>query len=338
VAFRNLLGHGPTLALLSRAIQAGTLPPSLIFAGPAGIGKRSAALACAQALNCLTPAPPGDALPADACGACAVCRRMARGLHPDVSVVVPGENGSIKIDAVRDEIRKTAYKPFEARRRVIIFDDAEALGDDAQNALLKTLEEPPAGSVLILVTAQPHQLLPTVRSRCPVVRFAPLEAGDVAAWLIREQGVPESRAHAVAALARGSLAVARATADAGVEQVREAAERVLLAVADARDPRQRLEATRDLVGKGKGTGASEREALATHLHALASLLRDLGALGTGRAAGLVNSDLQGSLTRMAERFDAARTLRAFAAVDEALLALEKNASPKIVADWVVLQL
>jgi DNA polymerase-3 subunit delta' len=338
VAFRNLLGHGPTLALLSRAIQAGTLPPSLIFAGPAGIGKRSAALACAQALNCLTAAPPRDALPADACGECAVCRRIARGLHPDVSVVVPGESGSIKIDAVREEIRKTAYKPFEGRRRVIIFDDAEALGDDAQNALLKTLEEPPAGSVLILVTAQPHQLLPTVRSRCPVVRFAPLEAADVAACLIREQGVPESRAHAVAALARGSLAVARATADAGVEQVREAAERVLLAVADARDPRQRLEATRDLVGKGKGTGASEREALATHLHALASLLRDLGALGTGRAAGLVNSDLQGSLTRMAERFDAARTLRAFAAVDEALLALEKNASPKIVADWVVLQL
>ena len=336
--FRHLLGHGPTLALLSRAIHAGTLPPSLIFAGPAGVGKRSAAIAAAQALNCLAPAPARDPLPADACGECPVCRRIARGLHPDVSVVVPGDNGSIKIDAVREEIRKTAYKPFEARRRVIVFDDAEALGDDAQNALLKTLEEPPAGSVLVLVTAQPHQLLPTVRSRCPIVRFAPLDAAEVAAWLIREQHVPESRAHAVAALARGSLAIARVTADTGIEQVREAAERVLLAVADARDPRQRLEATRDLVGKGKGTGASEREALATHLHALASLLRDLGALGTGQAAGLVNSDLHGSLTRMADRFDTGRTLRAFAAVDEALLALEKNASPKIVADWVVLQL
>lgn len=336
--FRTLFGHGPTLALLSRAIQAGTLPPSLIFAGPSGVGKRRAALACAQALNCLSPVSDADALIHDACGDCASCRRIARGMHPDVSLVVPGENGSIKIDAVREEIRKTAYRPFEARRRVIIFDEAEALGEDAQNALLKTLEEPPAGSVLILVTAQPHQLLPTVRSRCPVIRFAPLEPDDVAAWLMREQQVPDARARAVAALARGSLAVARDTADTGVEQVREAAERVLLAVADARDPRQRLEATRDLVGKGKGTGASEREALATHLHALAALLRDLGALGTGRTAGLVNSDLQGSLGRMVERFDAARTLRAFAAVDEALLALEKNASPKIVADWVVLQL
>jgi alpha-D-ribose 1-methylphosphonate 5-triphosphate diphosphatase PhnM len=139
-------------------------------------------------------------------------------------------------------------------------------------------------------------------------------------------------------VSRGSLAVARETAEGGAEQVREAAERVLVAVADARDPRARLEATRDLVGKGKGTGASEREALATHLHALAALLRDLGTIATGSPAALVNVDLQASLGRIADRFDAGRTVRAFGAVDEALVALEKNASPKIVADWIVLQL
>ena len=155
---------------------------------------------------------------------------------------------------------------------------------------------------------------------------------------MREDGLTETKAHAVAAVARGSLSVARETAARGAEQVREAAERVLATVADARDPRARLEATRDLVGKGKGTGASEREALSTHLHALASLLRDLGAMATGSSAGLVNVDLQASLGRIAERFDAGRTVRAFGAVDEALVALEKNASPKIVADWIVLQL
>ena len=109
-------------------------------------------------------------------------------------MVEPGETGSIKIDVVREEIRQTAFKPFEARRRVIIFNDAESLGDDAQNALLKTLEEPPPGSVLILVTAQPNRLLATVRSRCPVVRFAPLAAGrrrqwlDAGAWGARDRG------------------------------------------------------------------------------------------------------------------------------------------------------
>ncbi len=336
--FRSLLGHTTTLSLLSRAAGAGTLPPSLIFAGPDGVGKRAAAVALAQALNCLTPAPPTDRLARDACGECAICRRIARGMHPDVTVIEPGDTGSIKIDVVREEIRKTTFKPFEGRRRVIVFNDAEGLGEDAQNALLKTLEEPPPGSVLILVAAQPHLLLATVRSRCPVVRFAPLGPAEVAQWLMREQAVPEARARAVAAVARGSLSVARETVETGVEAVREAAERVLATVADARDPRARLEATADIVGKGKGTGASERESLSVHLHALASLLRDLGALGTGSADHVMHVDLAASLQRLQPSFGADRVVKAFAAVNRALGALDRNASPKIVADWVVLQL
>ena len=94
----------------------------------------------------------------------------------------------------------------------------------------------------------------------------------------------------------------------------------------------------DIVGKGKGSGASERESLSTHLHALASLLRDLGALGTGSAASVVNVDLEPSLARLLPSFGADRTVKAFAAVDRALDALDRNASPKIVADWVVLNL
>ena len=266
--FRSLLGHHLTLTLLSRATAAGTLPPSLIFAGPEGVGKRAAALALAQALNCPTPVAPTDRLALDACGECPVCRRIDRGLHPDVTVVEPGETGSIKIDVVREAIRQTTFKPFEARRRVIIFNDADGLGDDAQNALLKTLEEPPPGSVLILVTAHPHRLLATVRSRCPVVRFAPLLPADVAQWLMQAHGIAETEARAVAAVSRGSLAAARETAHTGVEAVREAAGRVLATVSDARDPRARLEATADIVGKGKGSGASERDSLSTHLHAL----------------------------------------------------------------------
>ena len=338
MTFRSLIGHGPTLRLVSRAIEAGTLPPSLIFAGPAGVGKRAAANAVAQVLNCTAVVSPGGGLAIDACGECLTCKRIEKQKHFDVHVLTPEATGNINIEAVREVLAQTAYKPYEGRRRVLIIDEADALGAPGQNALLKTLEEPPPSLVSILVTHRDQELLPTVRSRCPVIRFAPLAAGDIAAWLMREDGLSETRARAVAAVSRGSLGVARETADGGAEQIREAAERVLVTVADARDPRARLEATRDLVGKGKGTGASEREALATHLHALAALLRDLGALATGSSAGLVNMDLQGSLGRIADRFDAGRTVRAFGAVDEALLALDKNASPKIVADWIVLQL
>lgn len=344
MSFRHLFGHRATLSILSRAIDAGSLPPSLIFAGQDGVGKRSAALAVAQALNCPAPLRPARGpdgsgpLPIDGCGECPTCRRIARGVHPDVIVVEPGDNGSIRIEAVREEVRKTGFKPFEAKRRVILFDHAEALTTDAQDALLKTLEEPPPSSVLILVTSQPHLLLPTVRSRCPGVRFAPLAAADVAAWLMREQQLSEPQARAVAAVARGSLTVARETADTGVENVRAAAQRVLEHVADAADPRQRLEAAKELVGKGRGAGASERDSLATHLHALGSLLRDLGALSTEATSGVMNPDLEPALARLSPAFDTDRTLRAFEAVDRALGALDRNASAKTVADWVVLQL
>src|SRR5436853_7372278 len=97
----DVVGHGRLIELLSRSIQKGSLPPSLLFSGPSGVGKRLTATAVAQALNCLSG---GDSRQArgDACGTCSACRRIARGIHPDVIVVEPGESGAIKIDAVRD--------------------------------------------------------------------------------------------------------------------------------------------------------------------------------------------------------------------------------------------
>ena len=347
--FRDLAGNRTVLGLLARAIDAGTLPPSLIFGGPEGVGKRQAALALAQALNCLTPvrpapwpdAPSAPPLAIDACGTCAICSRIARQIHPDVLVISPEETGIIKIDVVREVLRKVGFKPFEARRRVVIFDAAEGLLTDSQDALLKTLEEPPPGSVLVLVTAQPGQLLPTVRSRCPIVRFAPLATSAVIDWLMTHEGLAEAQARAVASIARGSLAAAREAASEaeGQEGYRAAAVRVLQQVSDAGDARGRLEATRDIVGKGKGSGASERDSLANHLHALAALLRDLAVLATrADVSAVVNVDLVPALQSVARFFDRERILRAFTAVDRALGALERNASPKTVADWVVLQL
>ena len=343
MSFRQILGHRATLALLARAVHAGTLPPSLILAGPAGVGKRRAATAVAQALNCLSPVAPaawpdgGEPLAVDACGECSACRRIARGMHPDVTVVEPGENGSIRIDAVRGVIESVAYRPFEGRRRAIVFDEADALVEDAQNALLKTLEEPPSGSVLLLVTAHPGTLLPTVRSRCPAVRFGPLAPAEVAAWLAG-QGVPDDEARAAAAVSRGSLTLARDAAHAGAGGTRAAAQRLLERIAGTHDPRARLDAAREIGGKGKGTGASERDALAVHLHAVASLLRDLGVLASKAGTGVANQDLEPALVRLSGDFDTPRVIEGFATLQSALEALEGNASPKTVADWVVLRL
>src|SRR5206468_478100 len=122
----------------------------------------------------------------------------------DVMLVEPGDGGSIKIEQIRDLVDRAAYRPFEGRCRVVIIDAADALVPAAQNALLKTLEEPPPASIFILVTAQPDRLLPTVRSRCPCLRFGPLSTGDMVAALVG-RGRTDTEARAVAATSDGSL-------------------------------------------------------------------------------------------------------------------------------------
>jgi DNA polymerase-3 subunit delta' len=302
VPFRDVIGHRRIVALLARAVVNQSLPPSLIFAGPDSLNQHRTAIAVAQALNCQRPAAAGAA-DLDACGACAACTRILRGVHPDVPVLEPGDSGSIKIDQVRDVIDRVQYRPFEGRRRVVIIKDADALVAGAQHALLKTLEEPPPASVFILLTARPDMLLATVRSRC------------IRLWF------PEG---ATEGAAPGS---------------RDTAQRVLRQAATTADPRRRIESAKDLVAVPGSSAAADRGQLADHLLAIGSLLRDVELLASHADAGrLANPDMRESLDRLTPAYKGDRGLRAFAAVDSALEALNRNAGVKIVADWLVLQL
>ena len=329
--FRDIAGHRHLLDLVAGAAFRGTLPPSLIFAGPEGVGKRMAALALAQALNCLAPA--GN----DACGQCASCKRIARGVHADVMLIEPGDTGSIKVDQVREAIERAAYRPFEGRRRVVIIDSADEILVEAQNALLKTLEEPPPASVFVLVTSRPDVLLPTVRSRCQRLRFGRLAPGEVAQVLMQAHEYGDTDAHAAAALSDGSVGRALEGGTESFVDAREAAAQLLETAGRSEDPRRRLEGARALTGGGRGS--TDRDELSRRLRAASSLLRDLGVLLSGADAGaLANSDLRPLLERLRPSFDGDRAVRAFAAVDRALAALDRNASPKIVADWVSFQI
>lgn len=337
--FRHIIGHRTLVALLSRSIARGSLPPSLILSGPSGVGKRLASVATAQALNCLSPAQgdgpdAADGLPIDACGVCAACSRIERGVHPDVSILEPNDKGNIKIDQVRDLIDRTGYRPFEGRRRVAIVDEADGLERSAQNALLKLLEEPPPGSVFMLVTAHPDLLLPTVRSRCPQLRFGRLSEGEVASALLKK-GKSETEAHAVAALADGSIGRALEAEAADLVQARDAAVRVLADAATSTDPRSRLESARLLTGKG---GASERDQLATCLRAMSSLLRDVEVVACNvDRVPLANPDMTPAIHHL-RAYAGERGRAAFQAIDRALAALDRYANAKLVADWLVLQL
>lgn len=331
--FRDIAGHSRLLELLGAAVSRGSLPPSLIFAGPDGIGKRRTAIALAQLLNCPSPVDAGR----DACGVCASCTRIARLVHADVLLIEPGETGAIKVDAVRQAIERTAYRPFEGRRRMVIIDQADGLLVEAQNALLKTLEEPPAASTFVLVTARPDVLLPTVRSRCQRLRFGRLSPADVARVLIREEGFSEADAHAAASAGDGSVGTALDGATDGFSEAREAAAQLLEAAAASADPRRRLDGAKRLAGGARS--GSDREALGRRLRAVSSLLRDVGAIhARADEASLANGDQLPLLRGLAAAYDAERAVKGFAAVDRAVEALGRNASPKIVADWIALQL
>src|SRR5262245_16196954 len=299
--FRDIATDRRNVQLLSRSVSRGTLPPSLIFAGPSGANTRLTAVAVAQALNCLAPhttesqSASADALPFDACGTCAACVRIARGVHPDVLIAEPGDSGTIKIDQIRDLVDRAAYRPFEGRRRVVIVDEADALVTAAQNALLKTLEEPPPSSVFILVTARPDVLLPTVRSRCIRLVFGERASDEID---------PDAYDVAVRVLAQSA---------SGPEG-------------------KRLDGAKDLLAKTGGGAASDREQAAAHLKAMAALLRDIAVIAArADAVTLSNAATRTAAERLVPVYRGERGVRAHAAIDRALEAIASNVGVKVVA-------
>lgn len=335
--FRDLAGHRPVIGLLTRAIARGTLPPTLLFDGPAGIGKWEVAQATAATVNCLAPVPgDGGAAEIDACGACKSCDRIARGVHVDVLALEPDDKASIKIDPVRDVLERCGYRPFEGKRRFVLIRDADTLEPQAQNALLKSLEEPPASTVFILVTSVAGLLLQTVRSRSMRLRFGRLTEDEVTAVLTRDFEVDPVEARAAAALADGSVARALAQSSEDLAEVRDTAQAFLAQLVGSDDVRQKLEVAKLLIGaKPERT----REEVAVVLRAAQSMLRDLEVLHAGADPRvLANPDLQDRLTRLARTAGGDRARRAFQSVDRAILALDRNAGPKVVAEWLAMQI
>ncbi len=197
MTFTTIFGHDRPVSILKRALANNKLAHAYLFSGAPGVGKKLTALALAAAVNCVQEA-------GDACGSCPSCRKTAAGGHPDVHLVV-SEGEEIKIDQIRQLQADLSLRPFEGTKKILIIDGADAMNTASANAFLKTLEEPPGDALIILITAMPQRLLPTIRSRCQEVRFTPLARRTLAQALQARRGVAEEDAWFLAALAQGSM-------------------------------------------------------------------------------------------------------------------------------------
>ena len=228
----DFAGMDAKMEQLMRSAQAGRIVHALLFTGPRGTGKRTMAGLFARAVLCQS----GGERP---CGVCPACKKCLEGMHPDVHVVAPEKN-SIKVGQIRDLVGELTLAAYEGGKKIAIIERADSMNENAQNALLKTLENPVGDTMFILLTETPGTLLPTIISRCLQLRFHCLETDDCARVLM-QRGIASDRATLLAALAQGS--VGRALEIDGDEEYFPLRDRVIGALENMKKPGDVLQMT-----------------------------------------------------------------------------------------------
>lgn len=317
----DILGHRAAIARLWGALARDELHHAYLFEGPEGVGKHTVAVRLAMAANCTGEADPPP------CGVCPTCEQIRAGHHPDVLVLEPAAERAtpiISVDQVREVVRVAGYHRYGARRRFILIDPAEAMPDPAANALLKTLEEPPAGTGFILVATHSSALLPTVLSRCQRIRFSAVPDDALEAWL-RERGIQEAGSVARASL--GCPGRALSLAEGQLEERRALRDR-LLAVLEG-DIGDLFEWSAELCS---GKRPQWRPRVTEVLDILDDLLRDTAIRATGAEVPLLNAEGSEVVQNWVHRLWPDGVTRCAEAVSEAREELERNVAGRTLMD------
>jgi DNA polymerase III subunit delta' len=323
MAFKDVLGHSKPIALLQRAIKNEKVINSYLFLGNEGIGKKHVALQFAKALNCLeTEADAGDA-----CDHCTSCKKIDHGLHPDVLLIEP-EGQNIKVDQIRRLQRDLAYRPYEGKRRVCILTAADRMAPHIPNTLLKTLEEPPLHTVIILLANNSRFILPTILSRCQPIRFNPLPIPLVSKWLMEGNGFDEAEAHLLASLSEGSPGKALEIQ----EEIRQIPREQLL-----KDWVGLKSLSFERIGSWVGTLPSQRENLLLILEVAKTLLRDLVMVKTlKKGPKLIHSDLLQVIEAMAINWSLPSLLKRMETLHQTIIEIRANANTSLALEAMML--
>lgn len=340
--FSTLIGNDEVKESLRHLLVSGRVPGSLLFTGEEGIGKKLFALELAKAMNCR------HRVGVEACDECSSCKRISRSTfppfgdvdddkermiwseHADVAMARAYKN-IIRVPVMRELEREANFRPFEGAARVFIVENADTMNESASNALLKTLEEPPPTSHLILTTSNPTALLPTIRSRCQTIRFAPIPREAIETFLIEEKKLPTADAALLSRTAGGSLGRALGTDIDTYRERRDSMLEVLTALTMTGDRAQLLRAAEALAAP------KDRDEYERRLDALEGLIRDAWALRLGRPEEtIVNGDLLKTLKPVAAELKSEQAGSWLTLIEELRAALEVNINRKIASDALLL--
>jgi DNA polymerase-3 subunit delta' len=331
----NLLGHTWAVDMLRRHIATDETRHAYLFAGPLGVGRRSLALAFARALNCTNPPAPGEF-----CGQCRDCRQIAAKRHPDLSIVeptikgpddrnalIPAQYGEIRISQIRDLQRVLNLKPYQSRYRVVVGERFNQANSEASNAFLKTLEEPPAHVVLLLTTDNPESLLPTIVSRCEVLRLRPIPIEEVQREL-ESRGTEGSQAELIAHISGGRPGYAfRLAEDPSLLKFRQ----------------QKLDDLQRLLSSSRVDKfdyadklAKDKDAMRQTFLVWESFWRDVFLSASNADAPLANVDRAEEIASLAARLDLSAARQRVNEVERALQQMERNVNARLLTEVLLL--
>lgn len=335
--FDQLTGNTRVKAALKGMLVSGRLPGALLFTGEEGIGKKLFALEVARALNCRSPKDH------EACGVCSSCTRILRlnypqredaeewthiiwTDHPDVGLVVAPKR-VLRVEQMRQIEKEANFRPFEGKARVFLIDEADKLNDASANALLKVLEEPPKTSYLILITARPAMLLPTILSRCQMIRFSPLTPDEIESHLVKNNLVDATTARLRARAAGGSMGRALSGDLVTFTSQRKAMLKVLNALAISDDRTELLRSAEQL------NEAQYKEEFEGRLDVLETLIRDAWMLSLGvESTQLVNEDLSAELGEISKNLNSSRAADWILQIEDLREQLIVNINRKVTTD------